>query len=397
METAAKVSGATLGFIWNNFAGATYGWHIGKQLYKARYGTNGMRSPPYTPQKKRMAPTGSRSGPKRSRYAPTSSSRYRGPYMTATAVTQQHDIKRQYTKKKRPKRQRKIWKKFVKKVQAVNLKDQGLVTVLFNSSYTSTDVGAGSQTFLELHLYGLRSGAAGVCGVNDLATLVSSDLNLTSFKAPLAGGIGGNVIVQGYQPEGPGGYSKNQPIEKIRFESAIMDATIYNASTNVMEVDIYTIVYSKNLKGNFSSLSNVFQYALDNNQIPTQANPADGVINNNTALSIATRGCTPFELGAAISIGNIKILKKEKVLLQAGQAFTQQHRDPKNRKFDPKMFYTSSANNYKIPGMTVTKLFIGKNVDPNSSTPPLLRAGCTRVYKYSYEGLKDNMYTSFNV
>lgn len=406
METAAKLSGATLGFIWNNVEGAYYGYHAGKELYKWRHGGRSMPppTPPRTPRKRKAVdqmPPITRSQRRRigPQLAPGAGRVYynRGPRTTPRAVTQQHDIQQQYRKRKRPKKQRRRWKKFVKKVQAVNLRDQGLVTVLFNSSYTSSTASSSQQTFLELHLYGLRSSASGVCGVNDLATLVTSDYNLSSFTGPLAGGIGGNVIVQGYQPEPVGGYSKNKPIEKIKFESAIMDATIYNSSVNVMEVDIYTIVYSKNLKGSFGSLAETFQAALDNHQIPTQINPGDGVINNNEMVSITARGCTPFELGAAISIGNIKILKKEKVLLQPGQAFTQQHRDPKNRTFDPKMFYSMSSQNFKIPGMTISKLFIGKNVDPSAETGPQLKSGCTRIYKYSYAGLKDNMYAKFDI
>lgn len=402
METLAKASGATLGFIWNNVEGAVYGWQAAKQLYKWRHGkgkTMAPLSPPYTPKKRKtsMAPI---RGPKRIRLRmpQRAASSYVKKRYTASAVTQQHDIKSQYRKTRRPKKQRKIWRKFVKKVQAVNLRDQGLITVLFNNSYTSSPAGAAAQTLLELHLYGMRSSTTdtSVCGANDLATIVANDLELSSFVSPNAGGTDGKLEVQGYLAPTPGGYKANKPIDKIRFESAVMEGTLFNATENVLEVDIYTVVYTKNIRANLGSLAQAYSNALPH-QIPTQVNPAPGVINNNNTFSITTRGATPFDIGPAISLGNMKILKKEKVLLQPGQAFTQLYKDPKNRTFDPKQFYNLSSENYKIPGMTYTKLFIAKNVDPLATTAPLIRASVTRTYRYSYEGLKENKYTVFTI
>lgn len=291
-----------------------------------------------------------------------------------TGVTQQHDKARIYKKKYMRKGKKRAWKKFVKKVQAVNLKDRGLVTALYNNLFSPVAESAGAQLIFEMHLYGFKSAAASsAAGCNDIATLISSDFQTRQ-------GVQKNFSTNALETT----FGKDGAADKIMFESAILDATISNNNSTTVEIDVYAIRYNKFTKGNFSTLRQAFQIAENDLTSSVQGNVGPG----QPLLTLDSRGCTPFEIGKGISASGIQILGKEKYLISAGQAITVQLRDPKNRYFNASDFIESSTS-YKYSNWTQTYLIIGKKV-VEDETPMTLRIGCTRSYKYTYEGLKDN-------
>lgn len=287
-----------------------------------------------------------------------------------TGVTQQHDRSRIYKKKYMRKGKKKAWKKFVKKVQAVALKDRGLVTAMFNNVFTPTAISASAQLTFEMHLYGFKSSsAATAAGSNDLATLIDRDFQTKYGVERYSGGVIG--------------IADRPAADKIQFESAILDATISNNNDGTVEVDIYAIRYNKFTKSHFDSIQAGFAAAAN-----TYTEEVQSMSGTQPALSLANRGCTPFEIGKGISLTGVQILGKEKYLISAGQAITVQLRDPKNRYFNASDFL-ESQNSFKYSNWTQSYLIIGKKVVENDN-PMTLRIGCTRSYKYTYEGLKDN-------
>lgn len=295
-------------------------------------------------------------------------------------VTTQHDRAQVYRKKYMKKGKKRQWKKFVKKVEAVNLRDRGLTTVLFNNRFDKSAGGPTSQVVGEMHLYGFKSAqAATVPGCNDLALITSNDwTNVYGvdnvYSDPITTGVNYGEVLD------------FKSVDNIQFESAVLDATVTNTSNATLELDVYTLMYKPYTKGVFASVEDAL---TNNDEYTARVQNADyGTFTNMTKIQLYNRGCTPFELGKGISMGNINILKKEKYLISPGQAITLQMRDPKNRRFNPQDFYTSGGG-FKYKNWTQSFFLIGKKVLEDDS-PATFRMGVSRTYKYTKEGQKTN-------
>lgn len=290
-------------------------------------------------------------------------------------VTTQHDHSSVYKKGYMNKYKKRKWKGFVKKVRAVEIADRGLTTALYNNLFVYTAPAASSQCIGEVHLYGFKSDTpSSFAGVNDLAALIANDYRVTmSTNLETAGTSKVEAL------------SSSHTIDKVFFESAILDCTVTNPNTTTIELDVYRIMYKKQLKGNFTSLTNLYDTA-SSVAYTNQIQKAD--TSSLLPLTLTSRGATPFELGAGSSMGNLKILKKEKYLITAGQCITLQIRDSKNRCFNPNDFYASN-NSYRYQDWTQSMLFIAKKVAEDTS-PCAINIGCTRIYKYNLEGQKNN-------
>lgn len=369
MEYVAGASGATLGYIAGNIPGAYYGYKAGKALYRGKmaYG-----------KRKRSRSSGMKYGnSKKRKYSAKKN------YVSGKALTLQHDAVVQYRKKSMPKGKKVAWKKFVQKVSAVNLRDRGLITALFNRS-CSFEAILNTQAYLAAHLYGYNGSqtfANGEPGLDDMKQLLFDNQSLRGEEFFDTGGV--DKQANGYKTV----------IEKIQFESAILDVTCVNTSTATLEVDCYYIEYNKFNKVITSALlpqlnaGNTSDVGLIQNGVGTAT-----ILPN---ITINDRGATPFEMGHILGRNGIKIIKKEKFYLSPAQAVNKQIRDSKNRYLDIRGLNTegaeTSANSpgcYKYSNMTKTLLFVAKCVD--SAVSAKFKLGITRTYKYSYEGLKDN-------
>lgn len=301
-----------------------------------------------------------------------------------SALTIQHDYRQTYKKRNMPKYKRKAWKKFSRKVLAVANKDRGLVTVLYNKRITSATVANTEQAVIACHLYG-HSGSIGSAetGQKDLQTIVNNNEELRGWVGTSS--PNGIMVKQDRT-------TKNA-VEKIMFESAIIDFTLYNPTSGTLEVDVYTIVYNKFNVNSESEMLPSFTSGDINDVLPMQYDEA--VSSKFSNINIRSRGATPFELGHVISRHGIKIIRKEKFYISSGQSINKQYRDAKNRYFDPRGLAgaddsTLSTTTYRYKDYTKTFLIVAKNVNPAAENSPVIEAGVTRTYKYTYEGLKHN-------
>lgn len=346
---------------------------------------------------------------KYSRKRPASSSGSRRTKRTRRTgyggVTAQHDAKNVYVKKTMPKYKRRSWKKFVKKVQAVNEGECGTHKIMFNegfnleSSYNqlfrdvtknenqtvNVEFIAKEQGVSAVHLYGGQRGAGTYTGYNmgveDLQRITESYPNEFELY---------NIA---------NARNTLQPTTKMKFISAVLDTTFTNTNGTIpLEVDCYHIVYNKTwvndlvvnpgVVGNSSYQDFMNQYAINfgNNHIVDIANGGKVF---RPRIFLQHRGATPFEMGDALSAMGIKILKKTKHFVGANQSFTVQIRDPKTRIIDRSTF--AAGGNFTFGKFTQTLLFIAKPaVDPAEGTKFTWTLGTTRTYKYQVMGIKED-------
>lgn len=349
-----------------------------------------------------------RKGRKRSRSSNVISNKRRrvgftvrhNPY--SKGVTSQHDTAVVYRKKTMPRYKKRAWKSFVRKVNAVNERENGVMRVLFNDGTTfgattsgtfkenSQDYQARSQDIVACHLYGGTKGNGDLTdynqGINDLATVMQYFGCEGGATGSTAGGQADTLIT----------FANTT---KIKFISACLDITFTNTSSVPLEVDAYHIVYRKdwnnNLVGNAmvgnSTYNEYFdQYSLEEQQLRTAAGTA-----NNRRLRLKHRGATPFEFGSAIGVMGAKIVKKTKHFVSPANSFTQQLRDPKTHYIDRHKFESGSGG-ATLKGLTQTILFIIKCTNTDSVVSPIsysYNLGCTRIYKYQRNGYTEDAST----
>lgn len=288
-------------------------------------------------------------------------------------VTTQHDVRRVYRKKTMPRRKKKGWKSFINKVNAVDEKDLGTQTFLFNTSVT-TSTQTDNQLLLSAALYSDKSTAG--TWLNDIRTM-SSKFNTGNPTAAA------DLTVQN--------------TTKIIFKSAVLDITIRNMSSNdvgtlldiPLEVDVYEMTMSRGEDDSSVVADTDLQTFLRRGSDDTLQIGGGTTAAND--LSIDVRGATPWECPQALSMFRMKILKKTKYFLSSGQTFTYQMRDPKRHVMSyAKMSRGLSCN---VNGLTKWILFIGKpvpGITPSSSVIPKLSFGITRKYMLKIEGFSQD-------
>lgn len=269
-------------------------------------------------------------------------------------TTAQYDTSRVYRRKRMPRRKRKRWVRFKRKVDAVQFSGLGMQSVVFNQAdYIAAADGV--QGVGSVCMYGLlgSSGTAssGVfLGQRDLVNIV----NTGNFNSG----------------------------DKLMFRSACLDVTCKNepaegSEATQAEVDVYEYVWRKtrNVVAGARSAKGMLEEGLVN----------AGPIGTAFQLTMATRGLTPFQIPEAMSY--LKILKKQKFFVPAGGTFTYQIRDPKNFWFD-----CGDATNGATPvencrGRTRGLIFFVKGVPTLTTAASALNLviGCTRTYEYKKE------------
>lgn len=314
------------------------------------YQSNSTPSMAY--RKRKYSSTGLSSRYKRRRYNPTMTMNKRRS-TTGTGVTSQYDAKFTYRKKYMPRRKKRVWRKFSKKVNAVLAKSLGSKTVVINSQLTGSSL-TGNQILLGCHVYG-KDGLADLsvlCGAQDLQKIVNNDATLNASS-------------------------------KIHFHSAVMDITITNTSRYVaaedealnaasLEIDIYEIAIVRN--GDAQDILGCFSLGAADTGNINAAQPG---------LALSQRGVTPFDFPEALSRFGLKILSKKKYLLGQKQNCTFQYRDPRHYVLG-KAYIDDPDNNFMVPNQTKAFLIIAKGVPTADPTKvnSVLQVGVTRKYLY---------------
>jgi len=356
-ERLARISGATLGYIWNNIPGAIDGYYAAGAAYRMR-----NRYLSYRNKRKFNATNSTSILPPRKRFRLT-------PLRKENTTTTQYDTTTQYRYKRMPKRRRRRWKRFVKKVQAVQEKTLGLRTVLFNTNIRISGA-ANQQHYGCVALYGYQgvkddlSSPSTQCGLRDIHRMANND---TDIMDP-----------------GTGGYSGG----KFTFRSAVCDVTATNVGARSLEVDLYEITVGEDDTKTGSPVGTIGNAQLVTDDIPTAATPLD----------LAQRGATLFDLPNAISMDKWKIYKKRKYFLPSGSSFTFQHRDAGSYTIngaDMKLLLGDAALSYARRKMTRLFIFVCKNVAGYDNSTVDLQIGATRKYSYIINA-SSKTYDSFN-
>lgn len=364
-----------------SYALTPYIWYKGGQyLYRG-----GRAAMAYLRSGKRTRPT-SRMTPRRrvrrrlsqrgTTLPQVSRSRFR---TSGVGVTDHFDRKTVYRKHRMPRWRRRRWRSFTRKVKTISEKEYGTRTVVYNVSATFSNTTSGNQTNGSVYLYGQNSTTSYAADLAQIGALETQQ----AINAPT---VDYNV----------------DKTTKILFQSAVLDITVRNTSffttlgtltgTDArlrMEVDAYECTVKRSAMDDitpiltFGSLLNFG--TSDTFDIPGA--PA--------SLTITLRGTTPFDVPDALSRFGIKIWKKTKYILNNGEAFTYQIRDPKRRVCTHESLLKTAG--FNRPGWTRVVFFLGKllpGIVPvgtlDGQATEQLTLGITRKYMYKVEGINAN-------
>lgn len=265
---------------------------------------------------------------------------------SGNGVTSQRDVRQVYRRRRMPRRKRKRWVNFVKKVHAATDASVATRSVLFNNTLQIGGTAA-AQTVGTISLYGWRGTVAtDAVGTADVRTMTQRDADIDATN------------------------------EKWRFTSGVLDCTASNIGGAPLEVDVYEVIKtgrSRVTNGNLNLEYTAMLAATD-----PQPSGAGGAYTNPT---IFTRGWTPFNCSLA-SVKGIKIIKKTKYFLPEGETFTYQIRDPKNHWVGGEDINDASGNEFCKEGMTRMLFIVAKSVVGSLSDTFELVVGCTRSYHY---------------
>lgn len=289
----------------------------------------------------------------------------------------QADTRLIYRKKRMPRRMRKRWVSFIRKVDAAQERELGTRTVLFNDALTQSVSSAGTQGCLTLALYPFVNTTN--LWLNDM-----NQIGQMENEANPTAAAGATIYAN----------------SKVLFQSAIMDITIRNISTKrntgvdeispdaSIELDIYELYMRKEPStpdadtANWASITRMLNRYDD----PDIGGTAPGI-------AISDRGASPFEFGSQMARAGIKVMKKTKFFIPNGQTITWQCRDPKKRVCRYGDLETNDG--WVKPGWTkvfylVYKLVPGLtqgSLDGNYKA--VITMGITRKYSYKVEGFNE--------
>lgn len=353
MEYAGAASGAVLGYTLGNIPGAYFGMRAGRYLGKRR-----RQSMAAGPSKRRKKWTVGRASKKS---------------IAIDGVTRQRDDKMLYKKRRMPAKKRKQWKKFVKKVNAVEIKDRGLQIVKYNQNGVSnTTVPALGQRYKAVHLYG-TGGTAGEPGSRDLF-LLGSDVEAKAVNWLKL--LGGNI-----NPTIPN--AKN--LTEIRMQSAQLDLYIKNTGNVVLLIEVYHLWYVKN--NNCPSFGDTVGWVDAVEQVKQEY---DGTtVSALAAVDLQTFNASMFDEPQFISKLGCTVKSVRQVYLGSGEIHHMQIRDPKNYNINLFNYRLQDGVNYQgyvDPKLTETYVVVAKNID--QTTEGTFTVNACRTYRYTVEGVK---------
>lgn len=284
-------------------------------------------------------------------------------------VTTQYDAKLIYRKRSMPRRRKRGWRRFSRKVHAVAEKSWGTLVFLFNNAATFTNNISGNQGLADFGLYGWTSTSS---GFNDQAAM-KAIIGAAAMTTTTGITVGNS--------------------SKVMFQSAILDLTLRNTSTLTtesgaalnsnakLEIDIYECSMVKQAEDAASLFNNPRALFARN---PQETFAIGGGATTEIALTL--RGATPFEMNYCLSRFGVRIWKKTKYTLNNNEQMTYQMRDPKRRVTTLEEMGTTEGFNrpgwtkwllivFKIPpGLTV-----GTGVDTYQEN---ITVGVTRKYGF---------------
>lgn len=266
-------------------------------------------------------------------------------------VSQHHDSKLQYRKRRMPYRKKRNWKKFVKKVQAANERSLGTKTIVFNKSVTGTSTAANAQNWMIANLYGTN-------GTSAASELGAADLYQIFQQA----------------------YLSSKETQKLTFKSAVLDITLTNTGTTKLEVDLYVLSYwGEPAYGSFSAAA-----SGADNTTPVMNPNGSGFF---SSLNISQRGVTLFDMPELIRNGKFTIQKKVKYWIDVSDTATFQIRDPKSHMVSETEVLQSAV--WGTARLTQSIFVNFKPVAGATDTGNSLTMGATRKYSLNSVDAED--------
>lgn len=310
----------------------------------------------YAPTFKRVAKVAYAIGKK---YYGQQTNQRRNRVTAGTGVTTQRDAKTIYVKKTMPRRQKKRWSTFKRKVRAA-VDTKGTASIVFNDENVMT---IAYQSATSVKQQGAQcchlKGASGDILVYDLGSLDLSRIANNDGQLERS--------------------------SKFTVTSAVLDITFTNPGTasydGPLEVDVYEIVYGKK-RPDAGGLIEI----LSDGTVQTSTWNV-----SNTKCDLTYRGVTPFDLPESLSIGSIRILRKTKYFVPYHDSVTYQVRDPKNVVYNRDDF-NDPQKGYIGKGTKSVMAIFKPTVTPNSPSTAsfALTTKCTRSYKYTVDDVTED-------
>jgi len=251
-------------------------------------------------------------------------------------ISTQHDVANRYRKKRMPRRKRKAWGRFSRKVKHVMLQMNALQSFTSdNYNRVITWAAQAQATFGQM-----------LGGVN----ATDNDELLAMFKSVYGAALGINSIDK----------------YKLFIKALCLDIQLRNTGASACIVDVYELVCRTGDK-----LANRIEVSYTNAFNEQSTALVGGKFSTNPAT-------TPFQNPLFTSMW--RIVSKKEMLLGGGQITTMQMRMPYN-----KMFYGKKLENNEqaVPGFTRAYLFQVRGVPENLLGVPQLAAGelviCSQV------------------
>jgi len=225
-------------------------------------------------------------------------------------LTYDNDFKTDYVYKRMPKRKRKAWLRFTKKVNAVADRKQGLKKHLFSDIYRRQPL-VNNCLFGECMLYSPDAKGAELC--QDMGDIFRDILG-ASFDDMYNVSLGGDVT------------------KFIKFESAMMEVTWRNNGDSPVIIDLYKVVCRKDFGLTSEDPSNcvagIYNLGfLKQGQIKDDENNAFV----GTGSQVSTQvGTTPFQ--SSMFCSYFKILNKRKIVIAPQNLVSTILKDPKGRR-----------------------------------------------------------------
>lgn len=284
-------------------------------------------------------------------------------------LTYDNDFKTDYRYRRMPRRRRRRWVRFVKKVNAVTLRQQqGLKKIIFRR-LQSLNSANGSCAFTELMLYSGDGSSANHAA--DLGEIFRGHLGATEFDQANDMSVAINTNTQ----------------KKLHFESSQLEVTVKNTGTNKAILEVYYIrcrkQHAQTTADQYNCVSGVFELGFKK-----QEQVVDDEEANNIGLGPQNQfqiGTTPFQSPRFCS--TFKILKRKKFTVAPGNSVSWILKDPRNRTIEAnnvrsELFLPFTTHGYFMQSYGEPGLFGPDPPQPTAGLATNLLIYTTRKYQY---------------
>lgn len=228
-------------------------------------------------------------------------------------LTYDNDFKTDYRYRPMPRRKRRAWKRFSKKVTAVINKNEGLKKHLYTRVFeTSSNA---NSTFYD---------SAMVYTPDARVDTLDADIG-TIFREMLPAGTFDNAY----------NLSTNSDIASfLRFESCVMEVTWRNTGTQPLIIDLYYVRCRKDFGLTSSNTQNnaqgIYNLGFVKQGIVEDIN--DGNVPFTDGQAAIQYGTTPFQ--SPLFCQHYKVITKQKIVIAPGNSVSRTLKDPRNRRIN---------------------------------------------------------------